>query len=87
MWLCDWCAIYGKFPVSEAYRPDSEEPVVTQEGNRICHSCAKKYYEAKAQAEREEQESKDAGTRISSGNGDHFEGHANWSSLCGIETQ
>jgi hypothetical protein len=87
MWLCDWCAINGKYPVSEAYRPDTEEPVVTQEGNKICQSCAAKYYKAKAEAEREEKESKDASTRISPGYGDHFEGQANWSSLCGTAPQ
>ena len=52
-WLCEWCRIYGKFPVCEAYRPDDEEPVITAEGDNICKSCYDKWRAAKEQAQKE----------------------------------
>jgi len=48
-WLCEWCAIYGKFPTSEAYRPDDEESVITQDGEKICQRCATNWQRAKKQ--------------------------------------
>lgn len=39
-WLCAWCATHGKHPISEAYRPDDEEGVLTQDGEKICKICA-----------------------------------------------
>jgi len=39
-WLCAWCAMFGKFPISEAYRPDDEEGVMTADGEKICKTCA-----------------------------------------------
>jgi len=53
-WLCEWCRIYGKWPVSEAYRPDDEEPVITAEGDKICQSCYEKWLAARAKAKKEE---------------------------------
>ena len=46
-WLCAWCAVYGKYPVSEAYRPDEEEGVITANGEKICTSCASNWHEGK----------------------------------------
>ena len=46
-WLCAWCETNGKFPVSECWRPDSEEPVKTLEGEDICQACAKAYREGR----------------------------------------
>jgi hypothetical protein len=57
-WLCSWCAIYGKFPLSEAYRPDDEKPVITKDKEKICQTCAKKWYEGKNKAEQENQTTK-----------------------------
>ena len=34
-WLCAWCATNGKHPISEAWRPDDEEPVTTVFGEKI----------------------------------------------------
>jgi hypothetical protein len=45
--------IFGCYPLSNADRPDSEEPVITADGKEICQSCAKKYWAAKAAAEEE----------------------------------
>ena len=46
------CTEYGCHPLSKAYRPDSEEPVITADKEKICHRCAEKYREAKAEAEK-----------------------------------
>ena len=46
-WLCAWCAVYGKFPVSEAYRPDDEKGVLTADGEKICKRCADNWHEGK----------------------------------------
>jgi len=46
-WLCAWCAMFGKFPISEAYRPDDEEGVMTAGGEKICKTCATNWYEGK----------------------------------------
>jgi len=52
-WLCEWDAIYGIYPPEKAWRPDSEAPVITVEGHKICQRCAQKYWDARNQAERE----------------------------------
>jgi len=46
-WLCAWCAIYGKHPISKAYRPDDEEGVMTAEGEKICKTCAENWYKGR----------------------------------------
>jgi hypothetical protein len=46
--------MYGKFPLSEAWRPDDEEGVITADGKKICKTCAQKWYEGKIKAEQEE---------------------------------
>jgi hypothetical protein len=51
-WLCEWCAIYGKYPPEKAYRPDDEEPVITLDGEKICQSCAKNWQREKKKAEK-----------------------------------
>ena len=53
-WLCAWCAIYGKFPVSEAYRPDDEEGIITADGEKICKTCAENWHEGKEKADAEQ---------------------------------
>ncbi len=50
-WLCAWCKIYGKFPVSEAYRPDDEEGVLTEDGELICATCAENWHKGKGQSD------------------------------------
>jgi hypothetical protein len=57
-WLCHWCSIYGCYPLSNAYRPDSEEAVITDDGKMICQRCADKYWAAKAAAEEERRRAK-----------------------------
>ena len=47
MWTCKWCEMYGVYPLSKADRPDEEEPVITDEGDKICQECARKWREAK----------------------------------------
>lgn len=37
-WNCEWCAAYGKYPLSKATRPDDEEPVITAQGEKICQA-------------------------------------------------
>jgi len=44
-WLCDWCKIYGNINHARAYRPDSEEPVETVDGEKICQQCAEMWWE------------------------------------------
>lgn len=51
MWLCEWDAIYGIYPTSKAYQPDTEEPVITADGKEICRRCAEKYWKAREEAE------------------------------------
>lgn len=51
-WICNWCQIYGIFPLEKAERPDSEEPVMTADGKDICTTCAEKYWKAKEEADR-----------------------------------
>lgn len=51
-WLCDWCKIYGKFPVSKAWQPDNVEPVITKDGEKICPDCAKAWLEGKKKQEK-----------------------------------
>ena len=57
-WLCDWDAIYGIWPVSEAWRPDDEEPVITAEGDKICQRCAKKWWDGYNQQQLENSKKK-----------------------------
>jgi hypothetical protein len=46
--------MYGVYPLSKAQRPDSEEPVITADGKKICQRCAAKYRQAKEEAEIEQ---------------------------------
>jgi len=56
-WLCEWCAIFGKFPPSAAWRPDDEEPVITADGEKICSTCATNWERGKKESKKETQES------------------------------
>ena len=60
MKLCSWDAIFGIYPPELAYRPDDEVGTFDSEGQWICDRCAKKYEQAKAQAEREQVAGKEA---------------------------
>jgi len=51
-WLCAWCARHGKYPISEAYRPDDEEGVLTADGEKICKTCATNWSEGKEEDKR-----------------------------------
>ena len=57
-WVCYWDYIYGIYPPEKAIRPDSEEPVITQEGHKICERCYQKWLSAREQAEREAEAAK-----------------------------
>jgi len=47
LWLCDWCKDYGKYPIDLCYHPMTEEPVLTNKNEKICHGCATSYREGK----------------------------------------
>jgi hypothetical protein len=49
MWLCEWEAMYGVFPPERAYKDDDEPFVITQDGEKICQSCANNWHRAKKQ--------------------------------------
>ena len=49
-WLCWWHFIYGNVNHAEAFRPDSEEPVITADGEKICQKCADTYWTARKDA-------------------------------------
>jgi hypothetical protein len=42
-WLCYWEYIYGVYPPEKAWKSDDEPFVITQEGDKICQSCAKNW--------------------------------------------
>ncbi len=58
-WLCEWCAIFGIFPPDKAWKPDSEVPVITRDGEKICGKCATNWTRAKAEADSEKAKKKD----------------------------
>ena len=52
MKLCSWCAIFGRYPVEDAWRPDDEEGAYDIEGNWICDTCKKHYDEGREEQKR-----------------------------------
>ena len=55
MWLCRWEEIYGVYPPSRAWKREDEPFVMTEDGEKICVECAKKWYEGKHKAMQENQ--------------------------------
>ena len=52
-WLCHWCYLYGNINPSIAFRPNSEEPVITAEKQTICQKCARTYWEGRQLCEQD----------------------------------
>ena len=50
-WCCAWWG-FGNRDTTQAFRPDTDEGILTSDSEKICQQCNRTYWEERAKAEK-----------------------------------